>query len=539
MSTNSDNSQTQLVEIAKAVGAIVGVPLALFVLANNIVEQPNIGLVVALITAVLASVWVVHSGWTGIIEVVVAWLALAVILLAGLVVWPKAMTVEGTIRDTAGNPVSNEVVVLFDRNHKRYEIKTNTEGNYQFTEVPTGKYMVRVRESEVEGETRGILVGVVQQNLTVPETLAAASPTPTPTELPSPTPLPSPTYTTTPSATATDTPTPIPTESPSATLTPTEVPSPTSTPAPTLTPTPPPVAIVGSVLYCTSNGGGGSETIAVEPPRAISRICVDMKKRATEFGNSLWEVVAYGPDTGDTNLVKDGQAEASSAQNDENCKECFASKAIDGHLNTRWGSNWKDSQWLEISLPELQVVDTIVLTWEVAHAREYCVSVTERVTTPPEPFICPYQAGTEAETIARLIQAEGEAVNSADISIIQAIFAEDAIIRDAVSGEVWHDPISHYQTLFADFDFKCLAHFDILPAGPGITEATAYYISGNTGQMRWRDEDWQSLYNGSTLDHLGPPTQYGSDHWTLQRNSAGCWVITEFTFNAGHIPFPP
>jgi hypothetical protein len=42
MSTNSDNSQAQLVEIAKAVGAIVGVPLALFVLVNNIVEQPII-----------------------------------------------------------------------------------------------------------------------------------------------------------------------------------------------------------------------------------------------------------------------------------------------------------------------------------------------------------------------------------------------------------------------------------------------------------------------------------------------------------------
>jgi hypothetical protein len=290
------------------------------------------------------------------------------------------------------------------------------------------------------------------------------------------------------------------------------------------------------VVYCTDNGNGGTETIPIEPPRTIARICIDMKERATGFGNSLWEVEAYGPDTGDTNLVKDGQAEASSAQNDSNCGECFASKAIDGHLNTRWGSNWYDPQWLEISLPELQVVDTIVLTWEVAHARAYCVSVAERVTTPPEPFICPYQAGTEAETIARLIQAEGEAVNSEDISIIQAIFAEDAIIRDADSGEVWHDPISHYQTLFADFDFRCLAHFDILPAGPGITETVAYYISGNRGQYKGGDGNWQPLENKSSLD---PSTPYGSDHWTLRKNSAGCWQITEFTFNAGHVPFPP
>jgi hypothetical protein len=118
MSGNAGNRKAPLIEIAKAVGLILGIPLALFAIVSSVVEQPIIALVVALITAVLASVWVVRSSWTGITEVVVAWMALALIVLAGFVIWPRTMTVEGTISDTAGNPVSNEVVVLFDRSDR-------------------------------------------------------------------------------------------------------------------------------------------------------------------------------------------------------------------------------------------------------------------------------------------------------------------------------------------------------------------------------------------------------------------------------------
>jgi hypothetical protein len=365
MSTNSNNSQAQLVEIAKAVGAIVGVPLALFVLANNIVEQPIIGLVVALIAAVLASVWVVHSGWTGITEVVIAWMALALMVLAGFVIWPKTMTVEGTIRDTTGNSVNNEVVVLFDRSGRRYETETNAEGYYQFTDVPTGDYRVRVRSNEVEGGTKGILVRVVQQNIAVSEVLsAAASPTLTPTESPAPTPTQPPL--------PTDTPTPTPAETlfPTPTSTETPSPSPTSSPAPT-----PSGAIGESRVYCTDQGSGGTEIIAVEPPHTVSAIRIDMMEKATTYGDSLREVEAYSPNAGDTNLITDGRAYASSAQNDVNCEECFAGKAIDGDMDTRWSSKWEDPQWLDIVLPIPQVVNRVVLKWEQAYARRYCVTV--------------------------------------------------------------------------------------------------------------------------------------------------------------------
>jgi hypothetical protein len=83
MSADSDNSQAQLVKIAKAIGAILGAPLALFAILNGVFEQPVSALIVALTMAIVASAWVVRSGRTGITEAVVAWLALVVVVLAG------------------------------------------------------------------------------------------------------------------------------------------------------------------------------------------------------------------------------------------------------------------------------------------------------------------------------------------------------------------------------------------------------------------------------------------------------------------------
>jgi len=159
---------------------------------------------------------------------------------------------------------------------------------------------------------------------------------------------------------------------------------------PTLTPTP----ISG--VYCTDSGSGGTEIIPIEPPRAVARIRIDMVERATEHGNSLWEVEAYGPETGDTNLVIGGTADASTVQSGVGCEECFAYKAVDGDTTTRWSSDWEDPQWLEIALPTPQVVNRIVLKWEQAFAEEYCVTVAQ-VTVVLSDFETDVQSWQPAE----------------------------------------------------------------------------------------------------------------------------------------------
>lgn len=206
-------------------------------------------------------------------------------------------------------------------------------------------------------------------------------PTDTPTVIPTDTP----TLTATPTNTPTLTPTPTatPTNTSTPTLAPTASPTstPTSTPTPEATPTNTPIQtpttrVIGeSRVYCTDSGSGGTEILVVEPTRTVAWIRVDMNTRATDYGYSLQEVEAYGPDTGNINLVAGGTANASSAQDDENCEKCFAGKAIDGDMGTRWGSEWSDPQWLKIALPKAQVVNRIELKWETAYAREYCVTV--------------------------------------------------------------------------------------------------------------------------------------------------------------------
>ena len=375
MSTNSENRRESLVKVAKALTAILGVPLALFAIISSIVNQPLIALVVALVTAILASILVVYACWAGFLEVVVAWLALTVVVLVGLVIWPDTMTVEGTILDVAGTPVSREKVVLVDIYGVSRETRTDDQGHYRFKRVPCGTYKVRARGYEVGGGAGGILPArVVYTDLTVPQPTLTNTPTSTAT------------LTSTPTSTATSTTTPTP----SPTFPPTVTSTPISTWAPTSTPT------------------------------------------------------------------------------------------------------------------------------------------------------CPYQADTDEATIVRLIQAEAQAVNNEDISIIQAIFAPDAIIRDAVSGEQWNDPLARYNDLFANTDFRNLIHFGILPAGPGITDAVAYCTSGSKFEYRVGSGQWRSQCNGSILnsDPSCPPTQYGSDQWTLKKNDTGCWMITKFRFNAGHKEFP-
>jgi hypothetical protein len=155
------------------------------------------------------------------------------------------------------------------------------------------------------------------------------------------------------------------------------------------------------------------------------------------------------------------------------------------------------------------------------------------------PAPCPYQADNDMNTIKRLIEAEAEAVNIENISIIHDIFAPDATIHDKDNTpEDFPPPITRYNKLFAETDYRDAEHFDIEEK---VIGAVAYFTSGSRGEYRVGSGDWMKYCNGSS----GPgstycsPTDYGSDHWTLQKNSFGCWEITEFSFNAGHVPFPP
>lgn len=151
---------------------------------------------------------------------------------------------------------------------------------------------------------------------------------------------------------------------------------------------------------------------------------------------------------------------------------------------------------------------------------------------------CPYAGRTDDDTIRQLIQAEAEAVNGQSLDVITAIFAPDAVITDYAGQRSWPSPLARYQDyLFREFQFRAVEHFDIVAVGQDTAGAAVWYTSGSRGYYQEGQGSWQTFFNGSLISQ--PRTDYGSDHWTFGRTSAGCWMITRFDLNAGHIAFPP
>jgi hypothetical protein len=177
MSKVPTNSKSQLIEFFKVIGAVLALPLILFTVFNNIFEQPLISLLVTLIIAILSSVWLVRFQRINFSYIMIAWLSFAVIILLGFVIWPKAMTLEGYVNDSNGNPIARETVKFFDYTGRIYETQTDRSGFYQFVDVPTGKYKIRVRTTEIQGETKGLLVRVVSQSISVDSESALVKPT--------------------------------------------------------------------------------------------------------------------------------------------------------------------------------------------------------------------------------------------------------------------------------------------------------------------------------------------------------------------------
>jgi hypothetical protein len=188
------NTSNSVNNVLKSIGAIAALPLTIFALVKMVVDNPVITLVVALLTAIIASAFVVTI-WKAKIEgVIIAWLILIVAMLGFFVIWPTTMTVEGTVRYTTGEPISNEKVVLIDIYGISHETQTSETGYYRFENVPNGTYKVNSREKETEGAAGGILVRILVNNLIIPAPTQTLSPTATalPTNILLPTATPTP-----------------------------------------------------------------------------------------------------------------------------------------------------------------------------------------------------------------------------------------------------------------------------------------------------------------------------------------------------------
>ncbi|MCR5703388.1 MAG: discoidin domain-containing protein [Eubacterium sp.] len=129
------------------------------------------------------------------------------------------------------------------------------------------------------------------------------------------------------------------------------------------------------------------------PVRYIRIIC---NQRATQYGVSIHEIEACGNAYIDEttteeetttaqstatsevmNLAQDATATATSIEG----TEYAASKAIDGDMNTRWSSSFRDAQSITLDLGSICNVGSVKIFWEAAYAKKYTISWSQDGTT--------------------------------------------------------------------------------------------------------------------------------------------------------------
>ncbi|HKP77231.1 MAG TPA: hypothetical protein VJT67_16985 [Longimicrobiaceae bacterium] len=143
--------------------------------------------------------------------------------------------------------------------------------------------------------------------------------------------------------------------------------------------------------------------------------------------------------------------------------------------------------------------------------------------TPP----CAYPGHySSADALRWLVQAEGRAVVARDTGMIRKIFSPEATVRDAAVPGVGELALEHYSRLWSGSTFLVIDHNSFGDLS----------VQGETGR----------LTTGNLVVYVPPEgplqTQRNvprSDHWTFAKTRAGCWVISDFVFNAAHIPLDP
>jgi hypothetical protein len=133
-------------------------------------------------------------------------------------------------------------------------------------------------------------------------------------------------------------------------------------------------------VYGDSNGNGGTDDI--KNLRAYGRyLRMHSTQRATQYGNSLWELEVYG----DTEVMCGGAVNLTPAGASSSSSESALlgpGNAIDGSLGTRWSSTFSNSQWITIDLGGTHTITSVRLDWEAAYSSQYDLMIGDSPSGP-------------------------------------------------------------------------------------------------------------------------------------------------------------
>ncbi|OGH56035.1 MAG: hypothetical protein A3G34_06685 [Candidatus Lindowbacteria bacterium RIFCSPLOWO2_12_FULL_62_27] len=111
-------------------------------------------------------------------------------------------------------------------------------------------------------------------------------------------------------------------------------------------------------VYTTDASEGGVADLYFKK-RTARYIRIDCRKRATGWGNSIWEVELKGPEE---------EVRLSASSSDD-----LAENALDGDLTTAWSSGPSDSAWIMCDLGRPRDIGAVFISWSEDFARSYDV----------------------------------------------------------------------------------------------------------------------------------------------------------------------
>ncbi len=125
-------------------------------------------------------------------------------------------------------------------------------------------------------------------------------------------------------------------------------------------------------VWTTFLGDGADDVIDLTGKKISARyVRMFGRKRATDRGYSLWEFEVYPalyPN------IAIGKKSFSSSFGEATY---VPDRAIDGDMNTRWGSEYSDPQWLYLDLGSKYEINMIHIYWENAYASLYAIQQSD------------------------------------------------------------------------------------------------------------------------------------------------------------------
>ena len=136
-----------------------------------------------------------------------------------------------------------------------------------------------------------------------------------------------------------------------------------------------------SVVNHVINGSAGQRIDDFTPLATHGRyVRVKGIQRNTSYGYSIYEIKVFGIQGTETPSIKlTGPSTPVAVSSTEDCFP--ASNAVDGNLDTRWGSSWcnnpnADNQWIYVDLGTQKTISCVYLQWEAAYGKDYSIEVS-------------------------------------------------------------------------------------------------------------------------------------------------------------------